>query len=222
MKVLLIGNGSSVLDHELGKHIDSEFDLVFRINRFKIKGFEKNVGTRTDGWVIADTGEQWLFYDGIQKFGDDVEGISLQHNIDHIFINIPQFKLDRSYAKEVNNFVHGYNLYHKVKRLSIINPVIEDNILSEVKTKFPKNSWPTTGLSSIRFLLEIYNNLYIYGFDGMSKKYKYYHYFDKEDNRTTEHAWTRKPEHNFEIETEYINSLRKDGKLIDINEEMFK
>ena len=55
----------------------------------------------------------------------------------------------------------------------------------------------------------------------MSKKYKYYHYFDKEDNRTTEHAWTRKPEHNFEIETEYINSLREKGKLIDINEEMF-
>ena len=220
MKVLLIGNGSSVLDHELGKKIDSEFDVIFRINRFKIKGFEKNVGTRTDGWFIADTGMQWLFYDGIQKFGDDVEGISLQHDMNRIFINVPQFKLDNSFVEELNNFIKGYNLYHSVNRLSLINPVTEDNILSEVKTKFPKNSWPTTGLSSIRYLLETFNNIYIYGFDGMSKKYEYYHYFDKGDTRKTEHAWKNKKEHNFKIETEYINFLCEEGKLIDINKGM--
>ena len=32
MKVILVGNGSSVLDKELGEYIDSEFDLVYRIN----------------------------------------------------------------------------------------------------------------------------------------------------------------------------------------------
>ena len=60
MKVALIGNGSAVLDKELGKHIDAEFDLIYRINRFKTKGFEKYVGRRVDGWFLADTGAKWL------------------------------------------------------------------------------------------------------------------------------------------------------------------
>ena len=60
MKVILIGNGSSVVDYKMGEYIDSEFDLVYRINRFKTEGFEKYVGSRVDGWFLADTGVQWL------------------------------------------------------------------------------------------------------------------------------------------------------------------
>ena len=52
MKILLMGNGSSVMDNEFGKKIDNDFDLVYRINRFKTKGYEKNVGTRVDGWFV--------------------------------------------------------------------------------------------------------------------------------------------------------------------------
>ena len=37
MKVLLMGNGSSVMDNKLGEKIDNDFDLVFRINRFRTK-----------------------------------------------------------------------------------------------------------------------------------------------------------------------------------------
>ena len=59
-KVLLMGNGSSVLDMELGERIDNEFDYVFRINRFRTKGYEKHVGTTVSGWFLADTGVQWL------------------------------------------------------------------------------------------------------------------------------------------------------------------
>ena len=38
MKILLMGNGSSVMDNEFGEKIDNDFDLVYRINRFKTKG----------------------------------------------------------------------------------------------------------------------------------------------------------------------------------------
>ena len=64
-----MGNGSSVLDVELGDKIDKEFDYVFRINRFKIEGYEKYVGTKVDGWFLADTGVQWL-----RKPTEEVEG----------------------------------------------------------------------------------------------------------------------------------------------------
>jgi len=46
---LLVGNGSSVLDYQLGPVIDS-FDTVCRFNEFEITGYEQHVGTKTDIW----------------------------------------------------------------------------------------------------------------------------------------------------------------------------
>ena len=37
MKVILVGNGYSVMDNQMGEYIDKNFDLVYRINRFKTK-----------------------------------------------------------------------------------------------------------------------------------------------------------------------------------------
>ena len=53
MKVILVGNGTSVLDHEYGCVIDS-FDMVVRFNDFRIQGFEKNVGKKTDCWFTCE------------------------------------------------------------------------------------------------------------------------------------------------------------------------
>jgi hypothetical protein len=51
-EVILVGNGASVMDQELGKTIDS-FDTVVRFNWFHIKGFEKQVGSKTDIWFTT-------------------------------------------------------------------------------------------------------------------------------------------------------------------------
>jgi hypothetical protein len=47
MKVVIVGNGENVLEHEYGKLIDS-FDVVIRMGQYVIKGFEKHVGKKTD------------------------------------------------------------------------------------------------------------------------------------------------------------------------------
>ena len=60
MKVILIGNGCSATEHKLGKVIDSEFDLVLRMNRFKTEGYEEYVGSKTDVWVVSDNAFQWV------------------------------------------------------------------------------------------------------------------------------------------------------------------
>lgn len=52
-KIIIIGNGSSVLDHELGDIIDS-FGVVVRFNSFKINKFEKHVGTKTNIWFTVN------------------------------------------------------------------------------------------------------------------------------------------------------------------------
>lgn len=51
-KVLLIGNGTSILDHEIGHKID-DFDTVVRFNSYTTKGYEKYIGTKTDIWFTC-------------------------------------------------------------------------------------------------------------------------------------------------------------------------
>ena len=51
-KVILVGNGSSILDKELGEEIDS-FDNVVRFNSFTTKGYEKYTGAKTDTWFTC-------------------------------------------------------------------------------------------------------------------------------------------------------------------------
>ena len=55
MSIVLVGNGSSIRDKENGKLIDS-FDTVVRFNSYKIKGFEKHTGIKTDIWFTVNRG----------------------------------------------------------------------------------------------------------------------------------------------------------------------
>jgi len=50
MRYLLIGNGPSVLDRELGSVIDDFDGLVVRFNDYRTEGWERYVGSRTDVW----------------------------------------------------------------------------------------------------------------------------------------------------------------------------
>jgi len=55
MRYLLIGNGPSALSQEMGTQIDAFDGQVVRFNVYHTKGFEKQVGTRTDVWAtISD------------------------------------------------------------------------------------------------------------------------------------------------------------------------
>lgn len=50
--ILLIGNGPSILNNEIGNIIDSH-NLICRFNAFKIDGYEKYTGIKTDIWVTC-------------------------------------------------------------------------------------------------------------------------------------------------------------------------
>lgn len=53
MSVLIVGNGSTLLDKKNGAKIDS-FEKIVRFNSFKIKRFEDFVGARTTTWVTCN------------------------------------------------------------------------------------------------------------------------------------------------------------------------
>lgn len=51
--IIIVGNGSSILDRENGRLIDS-FDIVVRFNSFKIKNYEKHTGIKTNIWFTVE------------------------------------------------------------------------------------------------------------------------------------------------------------------------
>lgn len=53
MGIIIVGNGSSILDNKNGKRIDS-FDHVVRFNSFKIKDLEEFTGTKTTTWFSVN------------------------------------------------------------------------------------------------------------------------------------------------------------------------
>ena len=52
MKVLIVGNSSIDKSKEVGFMIDQEFDIVIRMNRYRIEGYEEYLGTKTNTWVL--------------------------------------------------------------------------------------------------------------------------------------------------------------------------
>ena len=136
MKVILVGNGYSVMDNQMGEYIDKNFDLVYRINRFKTKGFEKYVGSRIDGWFIADTGVQWLY-----NPTDDIEGSMKFKGFEYVFICMPKFK-------------HNPSGLPLTETIQLLPTSIEDKINGNINLE---PNWPTSGLIAIEFLLDNYN-----------------------------------------------------------------
>ena len=92
MKVILIGNGCSATEAEVGESIDSNFDLVLRMNRFKTVGYEKFVGSKTDIWVVSDNAYQW-----VKSKTDGIEGSQNWKSYQAIYVGIPSFKFNEQY-----------------------------------------------------------------------------------------------------------------------------
>lgn len=52
-KILLVGNGTSLLNKE-NKNIIDSYETVVRFNSYKINGYEKYVGTKTNIWITVN------------------------------------------------------------------------------------------------------------------------------------------------------------------------
>ena len=167
-RAVIIGNGPSALEKNLGQEIDSDyFDAVFRINRWAydedgtpFKQFPEQVGTRCDYWVVNDLHltETKLAL----KYGDQYKGV---------LVVAPKFKWFG-----INHSVQ--DLKQSYPFLDIIPYQYEDAINSVVDFQ-PK--WPTTGLVTIHFAVQHFHEIYIHGFDTYDSKYERMHYFEGVD-----------------------------------------
>ena len=212
MKVLLVGNGCSAIDQKMGKVIDSEFDLVLRMNRFKTEGYEEYVGSKTDVWVVSDNAFQW-----VRNKTEGIEGSNNWKNYGAIYIGIPSFKYHHFLdTEEELSKQFGIPIY-------IFPPIVGDRASYDMK--LPIEQWPTLGMQCLYglILLKHVKDIYIYGFDGKDKKYKYLHYYDDETNSDweTKAYYSKKLNHADGVEFNHIQNLAK-NKNIKILQEHYK
>ncbi len=150
--IILIGNGPSALEHEMGAVIDS-FDTVIRFNWFHIKGYEKYVGKKTDIWfttVFCPDRIHWYPYRAIYEHSWD-----WNPQTDTCYQKLKQF-------------------YPDVIKTS-------ENIITELKAFTENNQYFTysTGAIAAHIFLKTYPQISLYGFDWW-ENYRDHHYGDQQ------------------------------------------
>jgi len=181
-RVIIVGNGKQVLNKTNGSLID-EYDIVVRLNRFRVKNYEAHVGTKTDIVVF----NQSTF---IEK--KKIENNSL-HAKQHFRINakptIQKYSVNKSLS-QIKKFIkilkHNFTPYYEntdnaVHLLLFANT---DNILHNFKSRYilyPPRSTDifSSGFLTIRYFVENNYDVSITGFDFFQRS-SYYWYLDHE------------------------------------------
>jgi len=187
--VLLVGNGPSVLNHELGDLIDS-FGTVCRCNNYVIKKYEQYVGTKTDVFFRRPC-------NNVTDHGVKYEKIVLcvTHRIN------TAKALQRSALSMKNRLKKD----HKIEIYSG-SPV--EQLSKDMKLDFKTES-ASVGIIAIDYLLKQMSvaPLYIYGFDHLKPNGdKGLHYFPRKASGEALH--------NGRKEAEYTNRLAAQGLVI--------
>jgi hypothetical protein len=175
MRIAIVGNGK--LKKNYGKQIDS-CDFVIRFNRAKIKGYEKQRGTKTS--TLALVGETSLSYNqAIDKLDRDII-----RAVQYVLFSAK--KRNEDYEKEIlkikgsGNIIFAYIGYEYFVNLSKI--VIGD--------KWEMEKIPSTGINILAYLIANNNMMndgdneyFIYGFDCFETG----HYYDTVRNNSEFH-----------------------------------
>tara|TARA_B100000282_G_scaffold269028_1_gene222196 strand:+ start:86 stop:631 length:546 start_codon:yes stop_codon:yes gene_type:complete len=145
-KCILVGNSSSTLNKGLGLHINS-FENVIRFNRFKIKGYEIDLGTKCTHWVLN------------YKLTTD--------NRNYLVKNLSQVKSEVTGLKQalILTTAKDKGQINKIKKQVDVEVTYE-------RFEPPFGSKPTTGFLAIKYLLNHFTKLTLVGFDfGKSNHY---------------------------------------------------
>ena len=101
MSIIIVGNGTSILDNDNGNKIDS-FDTVVRFNSFKTKGYEKHTGTKTNIWMTVNRAHK----EDIDSFGRViVHSWGFNKNTDKLYKDLSSLRIcektERDFVKSI-------------------------------------------------------------------------------------------------------------------------
>ena len=196
LNVLIVGNGPSILKKEYGKDID-KFDIVIRLNDYKIKGYENNVGEKTDLWF---TGLGWQ----LDKRYVNEKTLICSHKFYKRKDVLNQVKKKMIFSK---NEQEEKNQKKRIYYVNNPHMFKYQKFLSDRKYMF------STGMCAILTCINyFYNPVTIVGFDGGIENRK------GGTGKVMPHYYERKTEvgkgvHNFKKEQEVIKDLIEEGKL---------
>jgi hypothetical protein len=186
-RVIIVANGPSANEHQLGAKIDG-YDIVVRINNYLVRGHEKEVGQRTDVWV-----------NGANK------GLKIRRQIPKkIVVMIPPVVLAGK-ADWIHNRVKrrlGTEHYYLV-------PLNEMEVLEATAGI----SRPTTGLFSILYFTSLGYDVTIHGFNFFQGGT--HHYFDSIWMRWLKRKGILRKggKHALDAEKAFVEGLVSVGKL---------
>lgn len=149
--IILVGNGTSVLDRARGREIDG-FDLVGRFNAYHIKGFEGYVGERTDVWFNV------------------LKASSVGERIRHCYQRVYLHTWQREAAKDqvVQSFAA---VLHPRKFQKIDHSIIDEMVAYADEPDY--RCW-STGALAIWLMLKEHERVTLTGFDWWEREQHHY------------------------------------------------
>jgi len=167
MKVVVVGNASSLLDSRQGKLIDC-CDVVVRLNKFKCAGYEDDVGTKTNVYcakwadvpfnlrTLSEITDLWLPYPQPPTWW----------NIDGIFKEMSQ--------QQHNNFIQCYELENK----HIV--YLQQQYMLQLEHAIKHIHHPSTGCIALVMAVQQYPDAEIFytGFDALQHGWYWDPYYD--------------------------------------------
>ena len=180
----------------------NKFDIVVRMNRFKTRGYEEYIGTKTDFWCIN---RKILLQKTNRYYG------FCDNNWDKYKVQYPTLSkcVMMTYCHEKDE-ADGLR-----KEPKVIQNNIEVADTYEIICEF-RERWreiylndnfrkPSTGLTTIFYYLNLYGQIYIHNFDW-GKTAHYWGVYGPEDVPSPHHTW--------EFEVMVVNDLISEGKVI--------
>ncbi|KAL7984052.1 hypothetical protein Chor_002622 [Crotalus horridus] len=191
----VVGNSGNLRQSQYGQQIDAH-DLVFRMNKAPIKGFELDVGSKTT--------HHFVYPESYRELGETVNMILIPFKIldlrwvisaltngtiDHTYIPVPR-KIKANKDKIM--------VYHP----SFIKYVY-DNWLQH------HGRYPSTGFLSIIFALHLCDELDLYGF-GADHRGNWHHYWE---NNPSAGAFRQTGVHDGDFEANVTQTLASVAKI---------
>ena len=173
-KVLLVGSGSSLKESNLGKLIDNFDGLVCRFNGFKVKGYEKDIGSRTDIWCMNSR----LYYDVCfeEEFSISDDNIITYDDLESYEGEILVGGYYAFWGKYVESMSEALSFLPNSKTMhkdSLIDSYKQIGYLDYCDVSERNQSiTPTTGFESIMHFLKSNYEVYIIVFDYSNQNLK--------------------------------------------------
>jgi len=185
MKVILVGNGPSLLSSGLGSLIDS-YDVVVRMNNFRTSGFESDVGSKTDVWVTT------LFHD-VQRSLIQTEGLS------EVILAVNHFPMKDGWFGAFRWLCDS--TWRSGPRVTTTHP---DQVRSYNRSMGSHR--PSTGIMACLAFLDRCASIAVAGFDHFSNT-SGHHYFGLADKRP------QGCPHNGQVEKKWLELQVEQGRI---------